>query len=220
MPITLTGRYSTQGSSEGEFEPGSKQRVLKNFLGINKKRDMDITEWETYNHTIEYAMNHYARDHRFTSRDILHLHEKWLGSIYPWAGKYRQVNIAKGNFHFAAAAQIPKLMKQFEKNELKKYTPCLETKMNDIITALAIVHIEFILIHPFRDGNGRLGRLIAIIMGSQADLPILDFGALKGKKLQDYFHAVQMGHAGKNEPMEAIFTSVIKRSFRLTRNLV
>jgi fido (protein-threonine AMPylation protein) len=32
-------------------------------------------------------------------------------------------------------------------------------------TALAVVHAEFILIHPFREGNGRCGRLLAILMG-------------------------------------------------------
>lgn len=41
--------------------------------------------------------------------------------------------------------------------------------------ALAETHAELMLIHPFRDGNGRLGRLLATLMALQAGLPVLDF---------------------------------------------
>ena len=50
--------------------------------------------------------------------------------------------------------------------------------MDEIAEAIATVHTEYILIHPFREGNGRLGRLIAVLMGLQAGLPVLDFGAI------------------------------------------
>lgn len=49
----------------------------------------------------------YDSDHRFTAADICRMHRLWLGRIYPWAGKYRQVNVKKDSFPFAAAAQIP-----------------------------------------------------------------------------------------------------------------
>ena len=42
------------------------------------------------------------------------MHRIWLGGIYPWAGRYRQVNLVKHDFPFAAAAQIPQLMETFE----------------------------------------------------------------------------------------------------------
>ncbi|MFN8601543.1 MAG: hypothetical protein U0842_13835 [Candidatus Binatia bacterium] len=40
----------------------------------------------------------------------MHLHKRWLGSIYPWAGVYRQVNVSKGRLIFAAATQVHRLM--------------------------------------------------------------------------------------------------------------
>jgi len=60
--------------------------------------------------------------------------------------------------------------------------------------ALAAVHTEFILIHPFREGNGRVGRMLAIVMAAQAGYPALDFGHLKGMKKQEYFRAVKAGN--------------------------
>jgi len=41
---------------------------------------------------------------------------------------------------------------------------------------MAVVHVELVLIHPFRDGNGRVARILSILMGLQAGLPALDFG--------------------------------------------
>jgi hypothetical protein len=63
-------------------------------------------------------------DQRFTAEDIRRMHRLWLGEIYVWAGEYRQVNVSKGGFMFAAAAQVPRLMDQFERGPLSEYTPC------------------------------------------------------------------------------------------------
>jgi cell filamentation protein len=86
------------------------------------------------------------------------------------------MNISKGTFTFAAAARVPALMKQLEHGPLREYTPCRFDTLADQASALAIVHSELILIHPFRDGNGRCARLLAMLMGLQAGLPALDFG--------------------------------------------
>jgi len=76
-----------------------------------------------------------------------------------------------------------------------------------LIDALAKVHIEFILIHPFRDGNGRLSRLLAIIMALQAGQSMLNFSVMNNKKDQ-YFSAIQAG-LDDYEPMKAIFRLVL-----------
>ena len=92
----------------------------------------------------------------FTANNILRIHRRWLKSVYEWAGSYRQVMMSKGNFTFAAPAHIPKLMADFETEILKKYTPCIFESREEVIEALAIVHTELLLIHPFREGNGRV----------------------------------------------------------------
>ena len=84
------------------------------------------------------------------------------------------------------AAQIPKLMTRFETEQLKKYTPCIFSQRQDVIRALAEVHTELVLIHPFREGNGRCSRILASIMALQAGLPVLDFSLISGSKKEDY----------------------------------
>ena len=66
------------------------------------------------------------------------------------------MNISKCGFSFASSAFIPKLMTEFEQNVLFKYTPCHFNVRDDLPHALAVDHVEFLLIHPFREGNGRL----------------------------------------------------------------
>jgi hypothetical protein len=48
-----------------------------------------------------------------------------------------------------AANQISRLMMELEKGLLREYTPCRFTVMSEIARAIAVVHTELLLIHPF-----------------------------------------------------------------------
>lgn len=213
-PVKKGRRYETSGLVEGQYQPGSHGRVLRNLLGITRKREMDRTELEKQVRAMADLVDRYDRNHIFTADDIRGIHRVWLGSVFPWAGEYRKVNLVKDGFPFAAANQIPRLMAVFEKDILKKYTPCRSRSIEAIVRALAVVHTELVLIHPFREGNGRVARMLATLMGLQAGLPALDFGGVKGWKRQEYFAAVQAGMKDDYRPMERIFISVIRRTSR------
>ncbi|MFA5354776.1 MAG: Fic family protein [Thermodesulfovibrionales bacterium] len=207
-------RYDTSSLPEAQFEPGSRGRVLRNRLGIRSKRVMNALERDEQVRAVEELSDLFDSDHRFTAADIRTIHKVWLGGIYDWAGNYRQVNVSKGNFHFAAAAQIPKLMAEFERKELSEFTPCRFASIKEVVEALAVVHTEMVLIHPFREGNGRAARLLSVLMGLQAGLPPLDFNGIAGRKKEDYIAAVQAGMVRDYQPMRAVFASVIRRTLR------
>lgn len=210
-----SGRYATSELVEGQFEPGSRGRVLRNLLAIKGKRAMDKAESEALVRTFTSSLDLYDKNYRFKAADLCDMHNTWFSGIYAWAGKYRQVNLAKGVFTFAAAHLIPRLMADFEQKYLAVYTPCHAASKKEIMYALAIVHVELLLIHPFREGNGRLARMLASIMALQAELPPLDFSILKGKKKQEYFVAVQAGISRNYEPMEKTFEQVLEKTLRL-----
>lgn len=119
------GRYSTAGLVENQFVPDSNEMVLKNLAGIKTKEEIDRVETERLLKLTSWLLDEYELDHRFTNDDICRMHKRWLGPVYEWAGKYRQVLMSKGGFIFAAPAQIPKLMREFEHDCLKRNTPCL-----------------------------------------------------------------------------------------------
>jgi len=124
------------------------------------------------------------------------------------------VRVNKGDFSFAMAAQIPKLMDQFEKDPLAKYTPCNFPDRNEIVKALAEVHTELVLIHPVREGNGRCSRILTSLMALQAGLPVLDFSVISGSRKSEYFAAVQLGMDRDYAPMEKLFAEIIECSIR------
>jgi cell filamentation protein len=206
-------RYNAQGI-EAEFEPGSRRRVLHNLLGIRSAREMSRAESEALLQAQDRLVESFSLDHRFTAGDICEMHRAWLGHIYSWAGQYRGVNIAKGDFNFAASGQVPRLMMQLERHELAHHTPCRFANHDEIASALAIVHAELILIHPFREGNGRCARLLSLLMGLQAGLPPLDFSGLSGRGKRNYIAAIHAAMGSDYIPMTAIFRAVVHRSLQ------
>ena len=145
----MTDKYSNRYvvPEDEDFESGADEGVLKNFLGIKSKETMEVIEEQELQRTELELLEIFDENHHFNSEDICNIHELWLGDIYPFAGKYRSVNMSKADFVFAPAARIDYLMTQFEQKFLSQYTPCHDTDINDLAYALGIVHVEFILIH-------------------------------------------------------------------------
>lgn len=206
-------KYHAAGS-EAEFQPGSRGRVLWNRLGITRVRDMNEAESQALLIAQEAALDRYGPDHRFTAADVCALHRLWLGPVYDWAGHYRSVNIGKDGFQFAHAPLIARLMGELTRGALARHTPCRPAADDAMAAALAEVHAELILIHPFRDGNGRLARLLALLMALQAGLPPLDFAPLTGRGRGRYIAGIHAALDRDYAPLAAVFVRVISRSRR------
>lgn len=76
------------------------------------------------------------------------------------------------------------------------------------------MHAELVLIHPFREGNGRCARLLATLMALQAGWPVLDFGAFEGRGRARYFTAIQAAFDESYGPITSLFWSVLDRTAR------
>jgi cell filamentation protein len=209
----VSRKYVATGP-EAEFQAGSRGRVLCNLLGITRMRDINEAESQALLLAQEAALDLYGPDHRFTAADVCALHRLWLGPIYPWASEYRSVNIGKAGFQFAHAPLIPGLMAELERGALARSTPCRAAEDQQIAQALAEVHAELILVHPFREGNGRLARLLALLMALQAGLPPLDFAPLAGAGKRRYIAGIHAALARDYGPLVAVFRQVIERSRR------
>ena len=77
---------------------------------------------------------------------------------------------------------------------------------------MAVTHCELVLIHPFREGNGRVSRLLSTLMALQAGLPLLNFSSITGKQRAAYFAAVRAGIGRNYAPMAEIFRQVVAAS--------
>jgi cell filamentation protein len=209
MHVKDHDRYDASHLAEGQFQAGSSRSVLLNSMGIKSAKLMEAVETGHLARAQVRFIQEYDARHRFVASDIRRIHRTWLGPIYAWAGEYRQVNVSKGGFMFAAASRIPDLMQELENGPLRRYTPCIAC--DDLASALAETHVELVLIHPFRGGNGRVARLLATMMALQAGLPQLSFSELTDSR-EAYFAAVRAGLEMNYAPMTRIFERVIERS--------
>lgn len=210
--MNTTDRYDASGLTEAQFEPESDNKVLRNLRGIRSAHEMDRAEAVELERLTDEATWLYGTDRRFSAADICELHRRWLGTIYSWAGHFRQVSLSRGSFPFASAAQVPQLMEQYETDVLARYTPCNTLDGAALSLALAATHVELVLIHPFRDGNGRIARLLSSVMALQAGLPLLNYSEIAVSLKQQYIAAVQSGLDRDYLPMRQIFDAVIART--------
>ncbi len=141
-------------------------------------------------------------------------HARWFGLIYEWAGSYRQVNISKDGFPFAAARLVPQLMADYSGTVLAVHTPCAGMDETQLVQALAVTHAEFILIHPFREGNGRLARLLNTMMALQAGWPPLDFGGIRGAAKRRYIAGIHAAQGNDYASLEEVFAAVLRRTWK------
>ncbi len=203
----MVDRYNATGNPEGQYQSGSQDLVLLNKLDIIDPVKMDAIELDLLEQLSVAILEEIESDQVITIDHLSEWHRRWLGNVYSWAGEYRSVNMSKAEFQFAAAHLIPKLMFTLNSQFLAVYTPCNKMSVETLADALAKVHIEYILVHPFRDGNGRLSRLLANIMTLQADFPMLDFSYIDNNK-SDYFLAIRAG-LDNVKPMKEMFKQVL-----------
>ena len=68
-------RYDTSSLPEAQFEHGSRGRVLKNKVGIKRRKEMDEAESVALAAAIDKLLGIYDANHRFTAEDIKTMHK-------------------------------------------------------------------------------------------------------------------------------------------------
>jgi cell filamentation protein len=214
-------RYVTPNGPEVEYEPGSHMRVLRNRLGIRRKKEMDRVEFEALVAAQEKHLRRIGPNTRLTAAMLCRMHFDWLGGIYEWAGRYRTVELTKGDFRWPPASRVGQNMDAFEKGILTRRTPCRLGPLAEVARGIAEVHAELLLIHPFREGNGRLARWVSDLMAFQAGLPAPDYAFLgrdaKGRRAA-YLEAVRKGYVQDYEALTAFFVTALERRLRGDRS--
>ena len=82
-----------------------------------------------------------------TFKGLAEIHKYLFSDIYEFAGKVRDVNLAKGNFRFAPAIYLEEALKKIDSMPQDNYENIIKK------------YIEMNVAHPFREGNGRSTRI-------------------------------------------------------------
>ena len=187
-------------SVEERYQPGSGDLVLANKLGITDEEEMEALESGLLLMLYEQLFIEGQPPAALAFEHISGWHRQWLGNVYDWAGRLRNANLTKDGFQFAAADRIPLLLDGFERQFLSRSGELKSLARPELVRYLAECHVEFILIHPFREGNGRLSRLLCDVLAVLAGKGLLDY-SLWDEQKAFYFRAIQAGVSGNYSPM-------------------
>ncbi|MBI2670816.1 Fic family protein [Candidatus Woesearchaeota archaeon] len=147
--IAIAFIYNTNAIEGSTITLEETRDITKEGIAPNKPlRDIKETE----NH-YKIFLNMLNEKEVISNSLLLKWHMEIFGSTKSdIAGKYRDYSVRVGNYRAPDWQDVEKLMNQFVKF-LK------ESKINSVELA-ARAHYKFERIHPFGDGNGRIGRLI------------------------------------------------------------
>ncbi|MBQ8569737.1 MAG: Fic family protein [Oscillospiraceae bacterium] len=123
--------------------------ALENKLGITSSAQLALTEEKiSKQKALELFEKNILNSLQPGSfRALSEIHRILFEDIYEFAGKLRSVNISKGNFRFASAVYLKEAVENVEKMP--------QTCFDEIIEK----YVEMNIAHPFREGNGRSGRI-------------------------------------------------------------
>ncbi len=164
--------------------------VFTQPLGKSTKLNKETQLVLKYTEALEVALlNMKEEGLPIVSRVILAAHETLMSgtaSDYAAPGHYRKQLVRVGDLVPAPAQEVPRLMA-----DLEKFINTAGTLSPLIMAGLA--HVQFEMIHPFLDGNGRIGRLLIVLMLIDSGLlsaPILYPSYYFKTHHQEYYQAL------------------------------
>ena len=123
--------------------------TLKNKLNITDSAELARQEEKlSKKRAVELFENSYLdKLEPGTFESLCEIHRYLFQDVYDFAGKIRDVNIAKGNFRFAPVMYLETALENVEKMP--------QSTVYEIIEK----YVEMNVAHPFREGNGRSTRI-------------------------------------------------------------
>ncbi|MGO1553307.1 MAG: Fic/DOC family protein [Corynebacterium variabile] len=138
------------------FYPGTQ--VLRNKLGIRdattlREAEFHITEIQS----VALTEGDLPVEGASPTERLRSIHRSLFSKLYEWAGEHRNVNITKGGHEFGDHASMRMYMRQLDA-KIHRFDRSAANH-GQTLDWLAEVHMDLNFAHPFREGNGRSGRL-------------------------------------------------------------
>lgn len=202
------------GIGERAGGPCAAAPTVESTRPIDATRDLATAEGvRTYTEVAESLAVNIARcldelfdgapeDIAITPEWICGIHRRIAGELFPdWAGLFRTTDVQVGTHLPPPAYEVAVQVKNFclDLEERLRHVHGAES----IAELLAWVDWRFQWIHPFKDFNGRVGRILLVALAFKLGLPPLDPAAESDKTR--YFAALRSADAGNIEALTALW---------------
>ena len=175
--------YSSLAIENNQLSESQVKDLINGKLVIGPQKDI----LEVQNAIQVYE--HIQDINPFSQKDLLKYHKILMTSLVSDAGSYRKGQVGvfddeKAIFMAPPADRVPALI-----NELYDYLNHFD---ENILIKSCVFHYEFEFIHPFSDGNGRMGRLFqTCLLAKEEELfYYLPIESIIKKKQQNYYDAI------------------------------
>ena len=182
--------YNTNRIEGGSLTFKDTSKLLHDNITPSDRPVADIKEAENHKNVF-YTMIKFKKDMNLGT--VLEWHYNLFRETKPGiAGKIRnyQVGISGTDVELPSPAELNAMLKEF----FGWYNGNKE-KMHPVELA-ALVHYRFVSIHPFGDGNGRMGRLLMNFILHKHGFPMMD---ISYKNRDSYYTALERSQKNRNE---------------------
>lgn len=188
--ISLT--YTSNAIEGNTLTESETKVIIEDGLTIGGHPIREIQE--TLGHSKAYNLVYdLIKNDEITEENILELHRLFYEQISPDnAGKYRdnKVIITGTNYEPPAPDKVPDLMSEFLLELSQK------TKELHPVELAAWVHLQFVNMHPFIDGNGRTARLLTNLVLLKSGYAVIIIPPIVRA---DYIEALKAAQTRHNE---------------------
>jgi Fic family protein len=192
-----------------------RRRIGTVVFGKPLLKDRDEEEIQGYRDALEWVHNQ-GKKTKINEATIKKLHKLSRGDIWD-AGKYKEKDgdiierLPSGDsrirFKTVSAAKTPFMVKE----TIALYSDLIRQHEVHPLLAIAAFNLDFLCIHPFRDGNGRVSRLLLLLQLYHADFEVgryISLERLIEEHKERYYEALQLSserwHEGKHDPWHYI----------------
>lgn len=131
------------------------------------------------------------------------IHLRIAGELFPeWAGRWLSAEVQVGTHLPPPPQDVPVQIRNFclDLDERLRHISGAQS----LTELLAWVDWRFQWIHPFKDFNGRVGRILLVALSYRLGLPPVD-PAAQPAAAQAYFSALRAADSGNLLPLQAIW---------------
>lgn len=148
---------------------------------------------------------------------ICALHGIAFGWIFPrWAGKYRKIQVTFSGKEAAPYYRLPELVidlcRDLEERLRQLSDPTREEFIVEVTRLLSWFQHRLVFIHPFQDYNGRIARMITILILLNLNLPPFEIKGGTKTDRERYIIAMQNADAGDFSELESLIHQALREA--------
>ena len=225
---------SSESSNRIEGVEVEKNRLAPLVLGKTAPRDRSEEEIVGYRQALNHIHDNY-QDIRIDAELILKLHAFAQGGMVGDAGKWKSrdneiIEFSPSGersvrFKLLSAKETPAAIEQL----CLGYKQVLQNNELPELVAIANFVFDFLSIHPFRDGNGRVSRLLTLLLIYQQNYEVGKYVSLERiieETKVDYYEVLKSSSTGWHDsehnlvPWWHYFLGIIRNAYQELQNRV